>query len=237
MSKISIINRRVVRGVGHLDHVWSYGVRKVVSSIPDRGNIVPVGWVFHPTRWVVRFPHLNTPFLQRRSQDFCLGGATRYIFRHLSGSRPHSVGGVVAKCFRDLSYRIRFGGGGGSSKQTFFPLANQSHSPRFLGIFGTSGTFSGHLRIARRLWTLTEIQAHFTGLLTHSNHVTTSIHSRKKHLTRIWGAMAAMAPLAPPLATPLLSLKILNLFRTLSSWGSGNYRPSSPFLYEVARPR
>ena len=37
---------RVVMGVGHLDHVWSYGVREVVSSIPDRGNIV--GWVFRP---------------------------------------------------------------------------------------------------------------------------------------------------------------------------------------------
>ena len=41
------------KGVGHLAHVWSYGVRKVVSSIPDRGNIVR--WVFHPTRWLVRF--------------------------------------------------------------------------------------------------------------------------------------------------------------------------------------
>ena len=50
------INRRrgrVVKGVGHLDHVWSYGVREVVSSIPDRGNIV--GSVFHLTRWLVRF--------------------------------------------------------------------------------------------------------------------------------------------------------------------------------------
>ena len=44
---------RVVKGVGHLDHVWSYGVQKVVSSIPYRGNIV--GWVFHPTRWLARF--------------------------------------------------------------------------------------------------------------------------------------------------------------------------------------
>ena len=61
----AIINRlrgRVVKGVGHLDHDWSYGVREVVSSIPDRGNIV--GWVFHPTRWLVRFSHLNMPFLQ-----------------------------------------------------------------------------------------------------------------------------------------------------------------------------
>ena len=37
---------RVVKSVGHLDHVWSYGVWEVVSSIPDRGNIV--GWVFPP---------------------------------------------------------------------------------------------------------------------------------------------------------------------------------------------
>ncbi len=35
---------RVDKGVGHLGHVWSYGVREVVSSIPDRGNIV--GWLF-----------------------------------------------------------------------------------------------------------------------------------------------------------------------------------------------
>ena len=30
----------MVKGLGHLDHVRSYGVREVVSSIPDRGNIV-----------------------------------------------------------------------------------------------------------------------------------------------------------------------------------------------------
>ena len=47
------------KGVGHLDHVWSYGVWEVVSSIPDHANIV--GWVFHPTRWLVRFSHLNMP--------------------------------------------------------------------------------------------------------------------------------------------------------------------------------
>ena len=44
----------MVKGVGHLEYVWSYGAREVVSSIPDRGNIL-VGWVFHPTRWLVRF--------------------------------------------------------------------------------------------------------------------------------------------------------------------------------------
>ena len=31
-----------------------------------------------------------------------------------------------------------------------------------------------------------------------------------------------------------LSFPILNLFGMLSPWGSGNYRPSAPFLYEVA---
>ena len=38
--------RRVVKDMGHLDHVSSYGVREVVSSIPKRGNIV--GCIFHP---------------------------------------------------------------------------------------------------------------------------------------------------------------------------------------------
>ena len=31
-----------------------------------------------------------------------------------------------------------------------------------------------------------------------------------------------------------LSFKIINLFGILSPWGSSNYRPSAPFLYEVA---
>ena len=44
---------RVGKGVGHLAHVWSYGVWEVVSSNSDRGNIV--GLVFHPTRWLARF--------------------------------------------------------------------------------------------------------------------------------------------------------------------------------------
>ena len=38
--KSNRLRGRVVKGVGHLDHVRSYGVREVVSSIPDRGNIV-----------------------------------------------------------------------------------------------------------------------------------------------------------------------------------------------------
>ena len=72
---------------------------------------------------------------QRRSQDFCLGGATRYIFGHLSGeptafsggggvvaeifrvtsfAGSYSVGGgVVAEFFRGIVCRITFSGGGG----------------------------------------------------------------------------------------------------------------------------
>ena len=43
------------------------------------------------------------------------GGATRYIFRHLSGSRPHSVGGggVAAEIFRALNTGSDTAGGGG----------------------------------------------------------------------------------------------------------------------------
>ena len=58
------------------------------------------------------------------------------------------------------------------------------------------GTFLGRLRIIRRLWTLADIQGHFPCLLTHSNHVTTSIHSGKKHLPKVWGG--GMAPWPPP---------------------------------------
>ena len=36
--------------------------RDVVSSIPDRGPIE--GWIFSPTRQLVRFSHLNVPFFQ-----------------------------------------------------------------------------------------------------------------------------------------------------------------------------
>ena len=35
-------------------------------------------------------------------------------------------------------------------------------------------------------------------------------------------------------STAVFPLFVLNLLRTLSSWGSSNYRPSAPFLYEVA---
>ena len=128
---------------------------------------------------------------QRRSQDFGLGGGTQYIFRHLSGSRPHS----------------KFCVGGGSSRN--FSRSQINHVPSLPGNFFLH--FSGHLRITLRLWTFTEIQAHFPRLLTHSNHVTTSIHSGKKHLPKVGGGHG---PRAPPLATPLLSI---HLHRNMST--------------------
>ena len=63
---------RVVKGMGHFDHVWSCGVREVVSSIPDRGNIL--GWVFHPTRRLARVSLIWT----------CLSFQILNLFRTLS---------------------------------------------------------------------------------------------------------------------------------------------------------
>ena len=78
----------------------------------------------------------------------------------------HSVGGGVAEMFRDLNSRIRFSGGGGVVAE-FFYVDKSITFPRFRDM------------------------AHFPGLLTHSNHVTTSINSRKKHLPKVWGARGA----------------------------------------------
>ena len=85
---------------------------------------------------------------------------------------------------------------GGGSSIIFFGNRSIAHSLDS-GIFFT---FSGHLQITRRLCTLAQIQGHFPGLLTRSKHVTTSIHSRKKHLQKVWGGPW---PPWPPLATPL----------------------------------
>ena len=56
--------------------------------------------------------------IQRRSQDFCLGGghpvdATRYIFRDLQ--KPTRFAGEMLKEISAVSFlrRTRFGGGGG----------------------------------------------------------------------------------------------------------------------------
>ena len=60
---------------------WHYGVRKVVSSIPGRGNIV--GWVFHPTRWLERFSLIWLPVKQRVTYKIIL-----LTFRALNGLAP-----------------------------------------------------------------------------------------------------------------------------------------------------
>ena len=120
------------------------------------------------------------------------GGATRTFSVISPGGRPHSVGGGgSSRNFPSSQLPDQIQWGGGSSRQ--FSRCKSITFPRFRNIFGT---FSGHLRITRRLWTLTEIQTHFPALLTPSNHVTTSIHSRKKHLTKVWGG--AWPPWPPP---------------------------------------
>ena len=81
----------------------------------------------------------------------------------------------------------------------------RSHSVGGGGVvaFLGSGTFSGHRQVTRRSLTLTQIQAHLPGLITHSNHVTKSIHSRKIICQKFGGGMA-------PLATPLVATQLAN---------------------------
>ena len=135
------------------------------------------------------------------------GGVVAEIFRDLNYRIGFSGGGgVVAEIFRDLNYRVGFSGGGGGVVADIFPVNGSITFPRFLDIVGT---FSGHLRIIRRLWTLAGIQAHFPCLLTHSSHVTTSIHSGKKNLPKVWGGHGPPGP-PPGYATAyLLQLKTL----------------------------
>ena len=57
------VSGRVCKGVGHLDHIWSYGVRKVVSSIPDRGNNYSRMSFSSDQVTGTVFPHLKMIFL------------------------------------------------------------------------------------------------------------------------------------------------------------------------------
>ena len=119
---------------------------------------------------------------------FVWGGATRYIFRHLSGSRPHSVGGggVVADIFShsQLPDRIQWRGGGSSRD---FSRSQINHIPsvpgNFWSIFGPPANHPPFMDTHGN-------SGHFPRLLTHTNHVPTSIHSGKKHLTKVWGLLA-----------------------------------------------
>ena len=143
------------------------------------------------------FDGRSPPATNGVARIFFLGGPPGTFSSPLRGSRPHSVGGgVVAEIlpdriqwgggssgnFRDLNYRIGFSGGGVVAE--IFPVNKSITFPRFRDILGT---FSAHLRIIHRLWALAEIQGHFPCLLTHSNRVTTSIHSGKKNLLKLWG--------------------------------------------------
>ena len=84
--------------------------------------------------------------------------------------------------------------GGAGVVAEIFPVNKSITFPRFRDIFGT---FSGHLRIIRRLWTLAGFKEHFPCLLSHSNHVTTSIHSGKKHFPKVLGGVTSGPCMCP----------------------------------------
>ena len=89
----------------------------------------------------------------------------------------------MAEIFRELVYRIRLGG--------------SIASPRFRHILGT---FSGHRRVTRRLFTtLTGIKAHFPGLLINS--------FQKKTFTKSLGG-GGHGPPAPPGYATVTNLNI-----------------------------
>ena len=83
--------------------------------------------------------------------------------------------------------------GGGGHWQNFFPVAAGKYINKILSIAGDFFTFPGDLEMTRHFWRLTQIAGDLAGLLTHSKNVTTSIHWRKKHLPKVWGAMAPFA--------------------------------------------
>ena len=116
---------------------------------------------------------------------------------------------------------------GGGLVADIFPVNKSITFPRFRDIFCT---FSAHLRIIRCLWTLAEIQGHFPCLLTHSNHVTASIHSGKKTFTKSLGG--PWPPWPPPLATPLVR-DGLGQFR--SHGLGGGYDESGGYDFTIAR--
>ena len=120
--------------------------------------------------------HLRTQRgqIQRRSQDFCLGGATRPMppatFSVISGSRR---GGVVPEISRDPRERTTFSGGGGSGR----------HFP------GNYGWRSIKLPQSR------DIFVYIYGPPQRNN-----INSLQKNpFTKRLGGMAPVAPLATPL--------------------------------------
>ena len=125
------------------------------------------------------------------------GGVVAEIFRDLYYYRIgfSGGGGVVAEIFRDLYYRIGFSGGGGSSRNFSRQQINHiNHIPSTPGHFWyIFGPLADHPPF---MDTLAEIQGLFPCLLTHSNHVTTSIHSGKKHLQKVWGG--PWPPCPPP---------------------------------------
>ena len=125
---------------------------------------------------------------------FVWGGGHPVPFSVISpGADRIQWGGGGGSSIHFPNYRITFSGGGGGVVAEIFPVTKSITLPPLRDIFGTC---SPPVRITRRLWTLTEIRARFPGRLTQSKHVTASIHSRKKHLPKVWGG--PWPPWPPP---------------------------------------
>ena len=126
---------------------------------------------------------------QRRSHDFFFGGATRYIFVTSPGADRIQWGGVVAEIFRDLNYRIGFGGGGGVAD------VNKSITfPRFRDIFGPPADHQPFMDTRGNSGTLPMSACTFKP---RNNINSFRIKTFTKSLGGPW------PPWPPPLATPL----------------------------------
>ena len=98
-------------------------------------------------------------------------------------------GGVVAEIFSHSRLPDRIQWGGGSSRD--FSRSQINHIPsvpgNFWSIFGPPANHPPFMDTHGN-------SGHFPRLLTHTNHVATSIHSGKKHLTKVWGAARRVKP-------------------------------------------
>ena len=105
----------------------------------------------------------------------------------ISAGRPDSVGGgVVPEIFRDRHKPARFSGGGGGVVAEIFRDHNKGQN------FFSGNSRSGSLKspsFGNIFFYISPKSGNFPKFI-----------AEKKHLPKVWGGMA---PLAPPLATPL----------------------------------
>ena len=131
------------------------------------------------------------------------GGVVAEIFRDPhKPTRLSGGGGVVAEIFRDPHKPARFSGGGGWY-QTFFGIPDYNQGQNCFALVTGRHDHSNHLHSGTlclhfpQIFIFSEIHCRkktFTGYFP-------KFIAEKKHLPKVGGG--AMAPLPPPLATPL----------------------------------